>query len=126
VRLILAALLICVLPGCRPASHSVPQAITGAMLIDGTARPPIANAVVLIERGRIRAMGPVGEVRIPKEYNRIDARDRFLFPALIAEPLRVGGDANLLVLTVNPALDPDYLKKVTGQMEDGRWVQYPQ
>jgi hypothetical protein len=56
----------------------------------------------------------------------VEAKGRFLFPADVTEPIRIGGEANLLLTTVNPAVDPDYLKKVTGQMEGGRWVQYPQ
>lgn len=113
-------------PGCRRSGHSVPQAIVGAMLIDGTVRPPIPNAVLLIDRSRVQNAGPAAAVRIPDHYNRVDAKGRFLFPADVTEPIRIGGEANLLLTTVNPALDPDYLKKVSGQMEGGRWVQYPQ
>lgn len=113
-------------PGCRRSGHSVPQAIVGAMLVDGTVRPPIPNAVVLIDRSRIRNAGPAGDIPIPDHYNRVEANGRFLFPADVTEPIRIGGEANLLLTTVNPAVDPDYLKKVTGQMEGGRWVQYPQ
>jgi len=35
-----------------------PFAMTGAILIDGTGRPPVSNAVVLVEDGRINAAGP--------------------------------------------------------------------
>jgi imidazolonepropionase-like amidohydrolase len=127
VRLTLVAVvLVWALAGCRPASHTVPQAIVGAMLIDGTVRPPIQAAVVLVSRGRVEAVGEEGKVRIPKGYNRIEVRGRFLFPVSLDERIEAGEEANLLVLSVNPALDHDYLKKVTGRMESGRWVQYPQ
>lgn len=123
---LVAVLLLGSLAACRPASHSVPQAIVGGMLIDGTVRPPIEHAVVLVSRGRVEAVGEEGQVRIPNGYNQIGVRGRFLFPPVLDQTIEPGQEANLLVLSVNPALDPDYLKKVTGRMESGRWVQYPQ
>lgn len=118
-------LLLMLLVSCRPGGHSVPQAIVGAMLIDGTAKPPVANAAVLVNRGKIEALGPAASVRIPGGYTRVDADGRFLFPADLTQPVRVGGEATFLLLSVNPALDPDYLKSVVGRMENGRWAQYP-
>lgn len=114
------------LAGCAPEEGSAPQAITGVLLLDGTVRPPVANATVLIRRGKIQAMGPAAEIGVPEGYHRIDARGRVLFPADPAKPLTAGGDADLLLLSVNPALDPDYPNKVTGHMLAGRWVQFPQ
>lgn len=113
------------LAGCRPEGHSVPQAIVGGTLMDGTVRPPIQNAVVLVSRGRVEAVGPSREVHIPAGYHTIDAQGLFVFPAELAEPIRVGADATFLLLKVNPALDTGYLKKVAGRMEVGRWLQYP-
>ena len=121
----LAALALC-LAGCLTSADDPPQVITGALLIDGTVRPPVPDAVVIVSRGRIRAMGPRTEVPVPEQGRLIEARGRILFPADPAQPLRVGSDANLLLLSVNPAVDPDYLKYVTGRMQNGRWVQYPQ
>jgi hypothetical protein len=40
-------------------------AIVGATLIDGTDRPPVEDAVVVIEGGRIAATGPGSRVAIP-------------------------------------------------------------
>lgn len=122
--LALAALL--ALAACAPEEGSAPQAITGVLLMDGTVRPPVANATVLIRRGKIEAMGPASVIRVPEGYHRIEARGRVLFPADPAKPLVAGGDADLLLLSVNPALDPDYSKKITGHMLAGRWVQFPQ
>lgn len=122
----LIAVIVLLAAGCGSRDQSAPQAITGVLLVDGTVRPPVANATILINRGKVEAMGPEADVRIPDGYHRIGATGRVLFPADPAQPLRVGGEANLLLLNVNPALDPGYLKKVTGRMEAGRWLQFPQ
>jgi hypothetical protein len=122
----LLAVIVLLAAGCGSRVQSAPQAITGVLLIDGTVRPPVANATVLINRGKVEAMGPAAQLRIPAGYHRIDAKGRVVFPSDSAQPLRTGGEANLVLLNVNPALDPDYLKKVTGRMEGGRWLQFPQ
>jgi imidazolonepropionase-like amidohydrolase len=57
-------------------------AIVGATLIDGSGAPPVADAVVLVERGRIAAAGPRASVRIPKGVNVFDARGKYLLPGL--------------------------------------------
>lgn len=122
----LLAVIVLLAAGCGSRGQSVPQAITGVLLVDGTVRPPVAAATILINRGRVEAMGPGTEVRIPAGYYTIDGKGRVLFPSDPTQPLRVGGEANLLLLNVNPALDPDYLKKIIGRMEGGRWLQFPQ
>lgn len=122
----LIAVIVLLAAGCGSRVESAPQAITGVLLIDGTIRPPTAGATILINRGKVEAMGPGSQVRVPPGYHRIDGKHRVLFPSDPTQPLREGGEANLLLLNVNPALDPDYLKKVTGRMEGGRWLQFPQ
>jgi imidazolonepropionase-like amidohydrolase len=57
-------------------------AITGATLIDGTGRPPVHNAVILVDGGRIRAAGPRGKVKIPAGSTKFDATGRFVLPGL--------------------------------------------
>jgi imidazolonepropionase-like amidohydrolase len=62
-------------------------AVTGGTVIDGTGAAPVRDAVVLIEAGRIRAVGPAAEVRIPADATRIDASGKYVIPGLM--------DANL-------------------------------
>ncbi|MBA3975193.1 MAG: hypothetical protein C0504_13375 [Candidatus Solibacter sp.] len=102
-----------------------PQAITGVTLIDGTPNPPLSPANIVVERGRVVAAGPRESVPIPKDAEKIDGRGLFVFPLDPNQPIRVGADANLLLLNVNPALEQNYLKYVSGRMEIGRWTQYP-
>lgn len=56
--------------------------ITGATVIDGTGRPPIRDAVVRIEGGRIAQVGPQSRIRIPPGSPAIDARGKFVIAGL--------------------------------------------
>lgn len=57
--------------------------ILGPTLIDGTGRPALKNAAIVIENGKIRDIGPRGNVRIPANAKTIDARDKWVIPGLI-------------------------------------------
>jgi imidazolonepropionase-like amidohydrolase len=59
-----------------------PIAITGATLIDGTGRPAVANATVVIDGDRFSRVGPATETPPPEGAEVIDARGRFLIPGL--------------------------------------------
>ncbi len=58
-------------------------AITGATLFDGTGSPPISGAAIVINGGRIEAVGPQASVTIPAGATRIDATKKFLVPGLV-------------------------------------------
>lgn len=118
------ALLNLAVGGCARGDLA-PQAITGVTLIDGTPHPPVSPANIVIERGRVIAAGSVDSVPIPKDAEMIDGSGLFVFPLDPRQPIRVGADANLLLLNVNPATETDYRKYVSGRMEIGRWTQYP-
>jgi imidazolonepropionase-like amidohydrolase len=57
--------------------------ILGPTIVDGTGRPGIKNGALVIENGRIRDVGPRGNVRIPANARLIDAKDKFVIPGLI-------------------------------------------
>jgi imidazolonepropionase-like amidohydrolase len=57
--------------------------ITGATVIDCTGRPPIRDAVVVIEGGRIKAIGREGEMRPVRGARMIDATGKYIVPGLI-------------------------------------------
>ena len=57
-------------------------AFVGATVIDGTGRPPIPSATVIISGGRIVAIGPSASVRIPSGTERIDAAGKYIIPGL--------------------------------------------
>jgi imidazolonepropionase-like amidohydrolase len=57
-------------------------AVTNATLIDGTGRGAVADAVVVIEGGRVTAAGPRASVKIPKGARVLDAGGGYLMPGL--------------------------------------------
>jgi len=57
-------------------------AIAGAALFDGTGGPLVADAVLLIEGGRIAAVGPRRQVRLPKGVQVFEARGMTVLPGL--------------------------------------------
>src|SRR6476646_8853581 len=64
------------------SSTTPAQAWVGARIIDGTGRPAIENATLLIRNGRIEAVGK--RVRIPAGAEQIDARGKTIIPGLIS------------------------------------------
>lgn len=67
------------LPGVPPP----PRAIVGGTLIDGTGRPPIPDAVIVVRDGRIEAAGSRDDVAVPTGIDTIDVHGEFVVPGLI-------------------------------------------
>jgi imidazolonepropionase-like amidohydrolase len=63
--------------------QSAVTAIQNATIITGTGNPPIRNGTIVIEAGRISAVGPRNEVRVPNNAQVIDARGKWIIPGLI-------------------------------------------
>ena len=57
--------------------------VQGGKLIDGTARPPIDNSVIVIQTGKFQAVGRSGEVAIPADAQVIDVRGKSVLPGFI-------------------------------------------
>jgi imidazolonepropionase-like amidohydrolase len=58
-------------------------ALVGATLFDGTGADPVADAVVVVERGRISAVGPRAEVEVPGGARVVDASGAWIVPGLV-------------------------------------------
>jgi imidazolonepropionase-like amidohydrolase len=70
----------------RPAARAAvdpPIAIFNGTIIDGTGHKPLPNGVVVISGGRIQAVGPVADVRLPKGTVKIDAASAYVIPGLM-------------------------------------------
>lgn len=66
------------------AAQSAPvKAFTGMTLIDGSDRPPVANAVIVVQDGRVIAAGPAGSITIPAEAERVALDGKTVIPGLI-------------------------------------------
>ena len=74
-------------------------AITGATVIDGTGKAPIADGVVVITNGRISAFGKAGTVQVPASTRTIDARGKYVIPGLMDANLHLflNGDVETLI-----------------------------
>ena len=57
-------------------------ALTGATVVDGTGRPPIEDAAVLVRDGRIAEVGPAADVRVPDGTPRVDVAGRTIVAGL--------------------------------------------
>ena len=57
--------------------------LTGARVIDGTGRPPLERAVMVVRDGRVQAVGPAAGVPVPDGAARIDATGKTIIPGLI-------------------------------------------
>ena len=71
-----------------PLPQPSPQAgatvvLIGADLIDGTGRPRLEQAVLLISDGRVQAVGSAAEVAIPDGLTRVDVTGKTIIPGLV-------------------------------------------
>ena len=59
-----------------------PVLIQHAYLIDGTGRPPVPDAAVLVRDGKIASVGPSAALQVPPGAKVIDAKGDSLLPGL--------------------------------------------
>ncbi|HEY7166540.1 MAG TPA: hypothetical protein VIB79_18350 [Candidatus Binatia bacterium] len=63
--------------------QAAPLVIQGGTLIDATGRPPIENAVIVIEGDRIKAVGRRGAIAVPRNARLINVNGKTILPGLI-------------------------------------------
>ena len=68
-------------------------------LIDGTGKPPFANAAMIIDNGRIQWIGSASQLKAPPGAETIDASGKFVMPGIINLHGHVG---NVIDLTQDP------------------------
>ena len=69
--------------GASASAQNRTLVLDGATLIDGTGRAPIANAVVVVDGSRIKAVGTRGQVSYPPDSRVIRLEGRTILPGLI-------------------------------------------
>ena len=57
-------------------------ALVGAALVDGSGKPAVSDAAVVVRDGRIIAAGPRASVTIPRDAKQVDVRGKTLVPGL--------------------------------------------
>jgi imidazolonepropionase-like amidohydrolase len=58
-------------------------ALVGATVIDGTGRPGVPNAVVVVTRDRLACVGTLAQCPVPTGATRVDVTGRFVTPGLV-------------------------------------------
>ncbi len=92
-----ALALLPVLAGALPpalANEGV-VAFVGAAIIDGTDAAPLPDGALVVADGRIRAVGPRGEVGLPPGARVVDVSGRYIMPGLVNAHGHVGGTLGL-------------------------------
>jgi imidazolonepropionase-like amidohydrolase len=70
-------------PQIGAAQTSAPLVLQGGTLIDATGRPPVEDAVIVVEGNRIKSVGKRGDVAIPRNARVIDVKGKTILPGLI-------------------------------------------
>lgn len=78
-----------------PAQSTATTAFTGATLIDGTGRAPIADATLLVRNGRVVSAGPAATIRLPADAARVPLDGKVVIPGLINAHGHASSVANL-------------------------------
>jgi imidazolonepropionase-like amidohydrolase len=91
-------------PAPPPANR---LALVGGTVISGTGADPIPNATVLIENGRVTAVGPSASVAVPPGTEIVNVRGKFITPGLIDT------NVHLVLMTV-----PEFFIKYENKFED--------
>jgi imidazolonepropionase-like amidohydrolase len=74
---------ICLIAAVATTAQERTLVLEGGTLIDGTGKSPVANAVVVVEGARIKAVGVRGQVAYPSNANVIQLNGRTILPGLI-------------------------------------------
>ncbi|CAN5498877.1 amidohydrolase family protein [soil metagenome] len=82
-KLLLLLLLFVIACNSRETSNQPYIAFVGATLLDGSGSDPIQDGVLLLQNGRIAAIGAKGSVSIPEGSTINDVSGKFIIPGLI-------------------------------------------
>ncbi|HEX9730106.1 MAG TPA: amidohydrolase family protein [Gemmatimonadales bacterium] len=83
IRLVMSVLLTTAIPPAAQQQRAASQVIAGGTLIDGTGAAPIADAVVVVQDGRIACVGPRGSCAIPDNARMVDVTGKWITPGLV-------------------------------------------
>jgi imidazolonepropionase-like amidohydrolase len=94
-RLANAFLTLALLPVLAVAqTNSEWVALVGGRVIDGTGRPPLESATLLMGGGKIVAVGTKDTVKIPPGARQVDVSGKTLMPALVDDHTHLGQTIN--------------------------------
>ncbi len=98
--------------GIQDAAAPTHLAFVGARIIDGTGAAPIADGVMVVQNGKIAAIGAAASVKIPAGATRVDVSGKTIMPGMINAHGHVG---NVRGLTSSPEFyTPEYVRHQLG------------
>jgi imidazolonepropionase-like amidohydrolase len=123
-RLLTLILVIVLIPGLWCANSEPSRdllLIKGGTLIDGTGRPPVKNAWILIEKGFITRVGQAGDFHPPREARVLRARRLTILPGLIDAHVHLVGSGVVGYSYHSPQLRgyPVYLRNLRAELMGG-------
>jgi len=71
------------------------KAFTGARVIDGTDRPPIDNATIVVSDGKIVSVAPAARAQVPANAERISLAGKTVIPGLVNAHGHVGNTVGM-------------------------------
>ena len=77
-----AAAIMCARVAVAQSNVPAVTVISGGTLIDGTGKPPVKDAVIVIEGNKFKAVGEKGKMRGPAGAKTVDATGKFILPGL--------------------------------------------
>src|SRR5262252_11077560 len=80
---LLILLIVWMSPARSEAQNPTALVILGGTLIDATGKPPLEDAVIVVQGERIKSVGKRGEIAIPKGSRIIDVKGKTILPGLI-------------------------------------------
>src|SRR5262252_6252873 len=86
--------------GVQPAQTPLPEArrtkaFTGARVIDGTDRPPIDNATIIVTEGKVQSVAPAARAQVPGNAERVALDGKTVIPGLVNAHGHVGNTEGL-------------------------------
>jgi len=90
--------------GCSAGSVAGRRATTaflGVTLLDMVRAAPQPDQTVLVENGRITAVGPKETIAVPSDARRIEGRGRFLLPGLVDMHVHLQDSSDLRLFLAN-------------------------
>src|SRR5206468_12279866 len=94
-RFAVCASLLVVAVAAQTPVPPTPILFEGGRLIVDARRPPIENAALLVDRGRIVKSGRSGEIKAPAGAARVDFTGKTIIPALIDAHVHLGYQVGL-------------------------------
>ncbi len=92
-RRVLPLLLALLSPAAAPGQTKILENFT---LIDGTGRPAVAGAALVVRDGRIEYAGPKSAMKAPADAERIDLTGKYVMPGLIDLHVHLGNVKGLV------------------------------